>query len=753
MMRIPYFYGFRPAWRAEWLKLKGSGVTWLAAVLGAVVPLLGIVFRFFSRAFDPPLEPEALRFNWFESLFDDSLQGFGGFFYPLAIILLVSRLAGLEHKTDAWKLIETQPVSRLTIWSVKWLMSALWVAVVVTIFMFATILFNALFMAFDGVPAAATFGLPVGFLLQLALRLWISGLGLLTIQLGVSIIIRSTVWPITIGVAALIVSNMVASGNGLASTFWPYSLTSYTSRYPYGSEMGKWMLPAEWQSLVWVLLAPLAFMLYNYRGSLKLVFRSAAVWGMPVLVLAMVGAASWWVQRPQSLTMLEGRTVIAGNIQGPAMPNSIRVYNASLDMEIAAAPVQPNGVFHLQVPLQADVEELLVKLSFTNGTKIFAGKGDSLHLSWELGARPGLQKVKITGTGIANNQYMQNPGREFTMVGYFLSDDFKEGIEPSRFITRLLEEWEEDNKTLRQFKTADGFGLGPVMRSMQEKLIAVQYLDYAYFMYPAKFKVDADDPEWQKALKRVEPILRQVSDFDSSLVGWPQYHQFLRKWLVRDLPKGADKDSAYQQRLLQQPAGVTRDRLLFDLCNSRLELARDSASRASIMQDVALIANPKFRQSLEVKNNLLNRLRKGQPAPLFAAHLANDQSVSLASLRGQFVAVDVWATWCGPCRQQSPVFEKLAAKYKDQPITFIALSVDENRAAWDKFLAANNPKIAQWRAFSLAEIRQMYGVDAIPRFLLIDPDGNFVNAQMPMPTDANFEVLLRQALGLPAEEG
>jgi thiol-disulfide isomerase/thioredoxin len=171
------------------------------------------------------------------------------------------------------------------------------------------------------------------------------------------------------------------------------------------------------------------------------------------------------------------------------------------------------------------------------------------------------------------------------------------------------------------------------------------------------------------------------------------------------------------------------------------------------MQLASNLQDPRFYDALAANNALLNRLRKGQQAPAFAAHTVDNQAVSLSDLRGRYVAIDVWATWCGPCRIQSPIFEKMAEKYKDQPITFLALSVDESLPAWLRHQQMNKGKAVQWRANGMQELSRLYGVDAIPRFLLIDPQGRFVNANMPIPSDANFEVLLRQALQLPAEEG
>ena len=306
---------------------------------------------------------------------------------------------------------------------------------------------------------------------------------------------------------------------------------------------------------------------------------------------------------------------------------------------------------------------------------------------------------------------------------------------------------------LGEFRTADGFGLGSTMRTLQEKLISVNYLQMAYFSYPEKRNLALTDTAIIDAFTIIKPILAKVSDFDSSLVGWPAYHEFLRKWVVKDFPAGLDKDSAYLAVLLTQAPGKTRDRLLYDLSVSQLNTARDSTSRSTIVRNASNLQDQRFLASLQQKNDMLNRLRMGQSAPLFKAHTYDKADVSLANLKRDFVAIDVWATWCGPCKTQSPIFERMAEKYKNQPIKFLALSADENLNAWNMHMKTNASQILQWRAFGLQEMRELYGVDAIPRFMLIDPQGRFVNAQLPMPDDANFEVLLRQALGLKAEKG
>ncbi len=745
-------YGFRQTWQAEKLKMKGSRILLLAFVMGTVFPVLNTITSFFESSFNIGNAEDRLPFNFFEEEFNESVPVFGYFFFPMALILLVARIAAIEHKTDTWKLIETQPVSKLSICLVKWIMACLFSALIIMVYLVSTTLFTAVTLPLHEIHDAANFGIPVKHLLAVGARLWIAGFGLITIQLGISILIRSTVWPIAIGLLALIITSIIGAGNETIASLWPYSVTGYTSKYPNGSEIGAMLLPSEWQGLLWVLLAPLAFTLYLFRGYLRQSFRFTKLWAISFIAIVLLGIVSWLIQRPGKLALLGDRTVIAGKIEAKELPDSVEIFTVPLYFKIQTVPVLPDGSFHAEIPLMGSVEQVLVSTSFNFRTVVYAGKGDSIFLQWRQGKKPGLQKIKVMGTAIATNQYLRNSGSSSSRLSYYLFDPQMLPT-PAFFYKELLEEWKEEEGNIKKFRTADGFGLSSTMRTLQEKLIAVKYLRMGYFDYPEKRNLALKDTVTANAISMLKPILAKVSDFDSSLVGWPEYHEFLRKWVVKELPAEFNKDSAYLAVLLSQEPGKTRDRLLYDLSVSRLDFARDSTTRSEILLDAANMQDDRFIASLQRKNELLNRVRMGQQAPVFRAHTLYNMDVSLASLKGSYVAIDVWATWCGPCKKQSPLFEKMAEKYKEYPIKFLALSIDENRNAWNSYIASNTSQILQWRANDMRKMDSLYGIDAIPRFMLIDPQGRFVNAQLPMPDNPNFEVLLRQALGLKPEEG
>lgn len=110
----------------------------------------------------------------------------------------------------------------------------------------------------------------------------------------------------------------------------------------------------------------------------------------------------------------------------------------------------------------------------------------------------------------------------------------------------------------------------------------------------------------------------------------------------------------------------------------------------------------------------------------------------LSDFRGKAVYIDVWATWCGPCCAEIPHMEKLAAHYaKDKRIELISISLDEDKAKWEKKLAEDKPEWKQYicpDAFE-SELCRNYDINAIPRFLFFDKDGQVISLDAPRPSE------------------
>ena len=111
----------------------------------------------------------------------------------------------------------------------------------------------------------------------------------------------------------------------------------------------------------------------------------------------------------------------------------------------------------------------------------------------------------------------------------------------------------------------------------------------------------------------------------------------------------------------------------------------------------------------------------GQPAPNIALP-GSPVASQLAELRGRYVYVDFWASWCGPCRLSFPWMGALQARYKPSELTVITINLDKQRRDADRFLQQNPAGFAV--AYDPAgESAKLFALKTMPSSFLIGPDG------------------------------
>lgn len=124
-------------------------------------------------------------------------------------------------------------------------------------------------------------------------------------------------------------------------------------------------------------------------------------------------------------------------------------------------------------------------------------------------------------------------------------------------------------------------------------------------------------------------------------------------------------------------------------------------------------------------------------APEFTFVSIDGQDVSLTDLKGKYVYIDIWATWCKPCLDQIPAMKEMEGKYRDTDIEFVSISVDKERdmEKWRRMVNDKDMSGLQLFAGSGGTFHRDYKISTIPKFVLIGKDGEIITDNAPRPMD------------------
>jgi thiol-disulfide isomerase/thioredoxin len=134
-------------------------------------------------------------------------------------------------------------------------------------------------------------------------------------------------------------------------------------------------------------------------------------------------------------------------------------------------------------------------------------------------------------------------------------------------------------------------------------------------------------------------------------------------------------------------------------------------------------------------------------APEIALKNPQGKVIKLSSLRGKYVLIDFWASWCGPCRRENPNVVKLYQKYKDRGFTIYSVSLDQDAQAWKGAINSDGLEwpnhvsdLLGWNT----PMTSLYGFSGIPHTVLLDKEGNIIETGL---RGASLEQKLVELLG------
>ena len=283
--------------------------------------------------------------------------------------------------------------------------------------------------------------------------------------------------------------------------------------------------------------------------------------------------------------------------------------------------------------------------------------------------------------------------------------------------------------------------------------IRLQYNSYYYFPMYASYhgyvtKKDAfvPSPAYYEKLQGMVTI-------DANLLALKEYKSFLPNAISALSAKGSenDEDNAATKSVNYVDANIKDPKVAEFLVDNYVF---DYVDNNGVDNADALIAMYRKHVKDAAMNEKFNtlcanweKLRAGNPSPEFTYTDIDGKSVSSADLKGKFVYIDVWATWCGPCRGELPSLKKLEEAYAGKDIHFLSLSCDKDKKAWENMVKKDELKGIQLHMGGERAFMDAYRINGIPRFILLDREGNIISANMSRPSSAKtaekFDELLK----------
>jgi len=166
---------------------------------------------------------------------------------------------------------------------------------------------------------------------------------------------------------------------------------------------------------------------------------------------------------------------------------------------------------------------------------------------------------------------------------------------------------------------------------------------------------------------------------------------------------------------------------------NKLSLINNESFKTNQLKKIKL-----FEKELTKNYKNSTKLNPGKPSPEFKNYLNyNGSKASLKDFNGKYIYIDVWATWCKPCKDEIPFLQKLENLYHNKNIEFISISIDSKQdyQIWKSMIADKKMSGTQLFANGDTNFTENYNINSIPRFILIDASGNIINANAPRPSD------------------
>lgn len=367
---------------------------------------------------------------------------------------------------------------------------------------------------------------------------------------------------------------------------------------------------------------------------------------------------------------------------------------------------------------------------------MYLEKGDSINVS--LDTKEFDETIKYSGIGSGKNNFLA----EKVLIEEKADIDISKvyAMEEPDFIAVM-----EDLKNSKVKSLESKENLSSEFKTTEKKNIDYDYL-INLLNYPSYHKHFAKKAEF----KASDDFMTRFSSIDynnsKDYEALDSYKRLVQSHYAKKL-----RDSDNPSLIFEEVSNAGIDDLKEDFSKSlRYDISPSNENLKAFYDGIMkLSSDEKYKEEITAKYDKVSKLAKGMPSPAFVEYENHKGgTTSLKDLKGKYVYVDVWATWCGPCIREIPSLKEVEKQFHGKNIAFVSTSIDK--------ASAHNTWVEMVKNKELGGIQLMadndwnsqfvkdYAIEGIPRFILIDPDGNIVSADAPRPSNPKLVELFKE---------
>ncbi len=424
-----------------------------------------------------------------------------------------------------------------------------------------------------------------------------------------------------------------------------------------------------------------------------------------------------------SFTTPKATITISGKITNTEV-KKIWIKGESFKKEIN---LKPDGSFLEKLPI--DYEGIYSIETSKNWMPIYFSKDSKMSLSADDSNFN--TTLKYTGKGSVENQYIAKK----SIITSAIPDKELYKLDENEFLNKIKEIDSSIKILYKNTKFTNPYFKEKEVRNiyyLEQKYLCSYKIQHPGYSGLYEYKASEKFPKFDETID-----LDNESDFLFSLeyqnIVMTKFYENIKgdegSWFVsakNAIPKiKALKSQIIKNRLIQ---------------NSISDIGIENINYKNTYNDfMSIVTDPKLKESLTANYNITKSLSIGSASPKFDYINQKGGKTSLESLKGKYIYIDIWATWCGPCIKETPFLQKVEQQYQGKNIEFVSISIDaiKDQGKWSKFvtekqlggiqLLADN----EWNSKFIKE----YTIQGVPTFILIDPNGNIINSRAPRPSD------------------